>query len=236
MQKTLYEKITGVALAAFITLELLLLPLIQLTPADVSTVSSYFAIAAVTVFAALCYRTEKDKRYIILGIALTLVADTFLLLCDDAELYGVLSFIMVQAAYAVYLAKREMRSSVRRVSIFLRVALSLILVGVAFAVLGKNTDPLSVASVVYYGNLVINTALAFLLGRSERVFSVGLLLFCMCDLSIGLETLFDVYLNSDALDFFYGKYLNLPWLFYQPSQILIAISVYLEASKSSGEA
>ena len=78
---------------------------------------------------------------------------------------------------------------------------------------------------IYYGNLVANAVFAFLLGRRDRIFAIGLVLFGMCDIWIGLEVLFSSYLDSNLMDFVYNANYNLPWVFYQPSQTLIALNL-----------
>ena len=233
MQKSIYNKVMKIALFVFVAFQLLLFPQIQLTTAYVSRISSYCAIALVVLFAFLCYRGLPGVWFIRVGLVFTLVADTFLLLCKDADLNGVLTFIVVQMAYFVYLVVSEERSTLRHANILTRLIISLILLMVVFAVLGDGADTLSIASVIYYGNLVTNTVFAFARGRKERWFAWGLLLFCMCDLCIGFETLFSSYLGSNALDFFYSDTLNLPWVFYHPSQVLIGISLYFQATKGA---
>ena len=215
----------------FIIGELVLFPFIQLTPADVSSFCSYLAIVLAALFAIFVCKCKREENLIRLGILFTLVADYFLVLCDDAQLPGVISFIFVQGAYFAYLFIREERKTVRKANVITRVALSAMLSMAAFAVLGKDADVLSVVSVIYYANLLSNIVFAFLLGREERIFSVGLVLFAMCDLCIGLEVLFSSYLDSSALSFFYGSNINLPWVFYQPSQVLIALNIFCKHNR-----
>ena len=210
---------------AFIAAQIVLFPLIQFTPGDVSSICSYISIVLAALFALCSASKEKIKYFIRLGLCFTLVADYFLVL-NDKLLEGVVAFIFVQAAYCAYLFAREEHIPIRRANLISRAILSAVLVVAAFVVLGDDTDALAITSVIYYGNLVVNTVFAFLLGKRDRVFAIGLALFCMCDLCIGLEVLFSSYLNSDALDFFYGAYLSLPWIFYQPSQTLISLSLY----------
>ena len=218
-----YRNFVRISTLVFVLLEVLLFPLIQCTPFSVSTFPAYFAIILVAIFALISIKGERDGHLIRLGIAFTLVADYFLVLSRDSELEGVIAFIVVQVCYFAYLFVREKRIVVRIINVCSRVLLSAILVIVAIAVLGKSTDALSIVSVIYYGNLVANVIFAFMLGKEERLFAIGLLLFSMCDLCIGFETLFSSYFDSSALDFFYGDHLNLPWVFYQPSQTLIAL-------------
>ena len=220
-----YKKFTLIAAMVYIALEVALFPLIHLGRGGVDVMACYLAIVLVALFAlvALCGGGDRRLYLIRLGIAFTLVADYFLVLADDSELEGVLAFIVVQIFYAAYLFVREERRTVKIISLAVRGALMTGLVIVAFIVLGEGTDPLAIASVIYYGNLVISCAFAFLLGREERIFAIGLLLFAMCDIWIGLEVLFSSYLDSNLMDFVYNANYNLPWVFYQPSQILIGL-------------
>ena len=224
-----------ICVLVLVVLELALFPLIQLTRASVSAFSSYLAIAFVALFALVSAFGEKGAGHLIrLGILFTLVADYFLVLSDGAELEGVIAFILVQLSYFAYTLVREDRVSVRRANIFTRIGLCAALIIGAVAVLGKDNDALSIVSVIYYANLLTNIVFAFLLGREARVFAIGLVLFAMCDLCIGLEVLTSTYLDSSVLDFFYGSRLNLPWVFYQPSQVLIGLALYRKDKARDG--
>lgn len=228
------DKSGRVAATVFVTAHVILFPLIQFTPGDVSSISSYISIVLVFLFSCLL-RCEGESKFVRLGLAFTLVADYFLVICDDAQLEGVIAFIFVQASYCAYLTLRDKRKTVRFSSLVSRVSLSLILIVAACIVLGDDVDALAITSVLYYANLVLNTVFAFLLGKRERIFAIGLLLFCMCDLCIGLEVLFSSYMQSDVLDFFYSSYLSLPWVFYQPSQVLIGLSLLKKGECEIGE-
>ena len=211
----------------FVAMQLVLFPLIQFTPADPSAFWSYVSIILVVAMAFVAFGGAPSGYFIKAGLVFTLVADYFLVIDAERLLEGVLAFILVQAAYFAYLFVNEPRRSVRIANALLRTVGSLILSVLAIFVLGEDADALTVASVLYYANLIINAVFAFMLGKRARVFAIGLALFAMCDLCIGLEVLFSQYLASDALSFFYGARLNLPWVFYQPSQVLIAMYLYL---------
>ena len=226
-----YKNALILSAVIFILAELALFPLIQRGSGDTAVISCYLAIVCVALFALVTLRGEASGHFIRLGIAFTLVADYFLVIADDSKLEGVIAFIAVQACYFVYTFVSEDRRSVRLANAVSRVALTAVLTVSAFAVLGKDTDALAIASVIYYGNLLVNTVFAFLLGRRNLMFAIGLVLFCMCDLCIGLEVLFSSYLDASTMDFMYGANLNLPWLFYQPSQTLIGLSLWVKARK-----
>ena len=215
----------------FILSEIVLFPMIQLTPVDVSAFSAYTAIVLVALFAFFACRCRGAEHFIRLGILFTLVADYFLVLVGDKELEGVLAFIAVQVSYFLYLFIKEKRIGARFANILTRVTIAAALIICAIIILGDDVDALAIASVIYYANLVSNVIFAFKLGRGDRIFAVGLVLFAMCDLCIGLEVLFSSYLDSDLFSFFYGANLNLPWVFYQPSQVLIALGLFSKKRK-----
>ena len=205
----------------FVIIEVLLFPLIHFSPGGTSRIYAYAAIAAIALYALVMAFLGSGAQFIRLGIFLTLEADYFLVL-KGKNLEGVVTFILVQLSYFVYLLSVEKRERIRIANIVLRVALSFLSVCIAFLVLGNNADTLATVSAIYYVNLLANMLFALLLGRRERIFAIGLALFAMCDLCIGIEVLLSYYFDVDV-SAFYGLGINLPWLFYQPSQILIVL-------------
>ena len=218
-----FEKFTRVAAIVLVALELMCFPMIHFGSGGVDVLGCYLAIVVVALFALVTIKGDRVGHLIRLGIAFTLVADYFLVIAADSQLEGVIAFIAVQVCYFAYTLVREKRAKVRYINIASRAVLMVGLVIAAFAVLGEGADALAIASVLYYGNLVANAVFAFLLGKRERIFAIGLVLFAMCDIWIGLEVLFSSYLGSDLMDFVYSANYNLPWIFYQPSQVLIGL-------------
>lgn len=221
-----YKRALGIGALIFIAFELILLPFIQLDVLDAVEYWQYLSVILAFLFSLLCLRGDRRCDLVRLGLAITLVADYFLVIDGKAYLAGVITFICAQIAYCLYLVLEDGRRAVRLANIYTRVGLCAALIIATYAVLGENTDALAIASVLYYANLVLNVVFAFLLGKGGRVFAIGLALFAMCDLCIGLETLGDLYIKSDAFDFMYKGSFNLPWVFYQPSQVMIGLSLY----------
>ena len=210
----------------FVLAEIAIFPLIHRNTGDVSAFWCYIAIILVVIMAFITARREWRSYLIRLGLLFTLVADYFLVVDSEMLLEGVIAFTLAQAAYFAYLLTVEHRVRVRNANVVSRVAISIVLVLAAILVLGASVDALAIASVIYYSNLVINAVFAFVADRRERTLAIALVLFAMCDLSIGLGVLFDTYLRSDALDFIFNSGFNLAWIFYQPSQVLIALRTY----------
>lgn len=226
LKQLTYRQVLRMTAVVFVIFEIILFPLIQIPPADISSAASYVAIVLVALFALITWRGERDGHIIRLGILFTLLADTYMVIYERM-LEGVMCFILVQACYFAYLLVREERKIVKLWNIYSRIVLMSLLVISAFLVLGDDVDALAISSVVYYGNLIANTVFAFLRFREERIFAIGLFLFAMCDLTIGLDALFIDYLHSYALSgVFNYPYANIPWIFYQPSQVLIGLRLY----------
>lgn len=108
-----------------------------------------------------------------------------------------------------------------------RLVLTVCVAAIAVVILKDKTDALALVSVCYYVNLVMNMVEAFAKFRKLRLFAIGLVLFILCDTVIGLQVASEGYLpiGEDTLlhrilfvDF------NLSWLFYLPSQVLIALT------------
>ena len=112
--------------------------------------------------------------------------------------------------------------------LLVRCALILLFIITAFIVLGGATDPLSIVSVFYYANLILNVAVALCQSKKSLLFPIGLILFLMCDTVIGLNVMAELYIPSFTESAIYGILnpgFNLAWLFYLPSQVLITLSL-----------
>lgn len=172
---------------------------------------------------ALLY-TRKHNFLRTAALAFTVCADWCLVVCDPVEqLYGMCFFLVVQVLYAVYLY----RTGKHKALAITRLALIAAIEAVAFIVLGKNMDPLAGVSVAYYALLVTNIIDSFTQSKKDLLFPIGLLLFVMCDTVIGLQVASQGYLPIAKDSWLYTLLFpsfNLAWVFYLPSQVLIALS------------
>lgn len=165
---------------------------------------------------ALYFAKDKNGYLITAALLFTAAADYFLLILNRHYIYGVLLFIPVQILYMARLLNVSRKHII--IEVILRIALPCLL----FLALSAVPHPdnwkwLNLAVSIYFCNLFINGIKSFVcLGLHP--FSIGLLLFICCDVSIGLRmmTLHGVlyYLFSVAI-----------WAFYLPSQVLITLSV-----------
>ena len=194
----------------------------------------YTAVVAACLFCVLF--AEKSLSFVFTQLALlcTVGADYFLVYRTDMrQLPAMLFFSAVQIAYFLRLYFEDDSKTRRKVHLILRVVLSLTVLGVTIAVLGKNSDAVALVSMFYYANLILNAVFAFTSIKKNPMFAIGLALFILCDTVIGLS-LIDTYLPIAENSFIY-KIINpgfdLAWAFYLPAQTLLALSL----RKSSAE-
>lgn len=174
------------------------------------------------------YSIIISERFTLLnwGIALTLIADTFLVLLGNSnyiyQIMGVLFFGIAQLFYFVFLFLKE-NVKVKKIHVIVRVSLTLIMCLLTKIVLKENCNLLSILSIFYITNLVINVVFSFLNFKQMKIFAIGLLCFTLCDLSLGfayLDGFFNVS-NNAFISFFMNPPIDLSWFFYIPSQVLI---------------
>ncbi len=162
-------------------------------------------------FAALCASRGGD-RLVPTALALTAGADWFLLVRNDRYALGIALFLCVQTVYLLRLRRAGAPAAWP-----LRSALAL---GAGLAVYAAGmAAPLNLLAALYFSQLLSNTALAWTRkGRRWRLFALGLTLFVGCDVCVGLFN------ALSAVSPLYPAASVGMWLFYLPSQVLIALS------------
>lgn len=194
----------GAVYACFLVLDLM-------GQGDQTTFLKYAGILLCLAFSLL-----GTDRLAPLALALTAGADWFLLVRNDHYALGVALFLGVQTVYYVRLRRAGADSAWA-----LRSALAL---GAGLGVYALHmASPVNLLAALYFSQLVSNTLLAWRLkGRRWRTFALGLTLFVGCDLCVGLFNA----LPPDSPPYF-AVSVGM-WLFYLPSQVLIALSALPE--------
>ena len=162
-------------------------------------------------FAALC-ALRGGELLVLIALALTACADWFLLVQNDCYPMGIALFLCVQTVYFVRLRLAGTGSGyVLRAGLALGAGLAVYALGMA--------SPVNLLAAVYFSQLLSNTALSWTLrGAPWRRFALGLTLFVGCDACVGL---FNALPAHSPL---YPAVSVGMWLFYLPSQVLIALS------------
>lgn len=208
----------------FLLIEAILYALILTTGGKVLVCSSYLAIVLCFIYALVAV---KNGRWPLLaGLFFTVLADFCLVVCQPIQqLWGMIFFLGAQALYALHLQCRKPDK--------LRLTIRLILIVIAeiicLVVLKSKTDPLAMVSVCYYANLVMNIVDAIVQRKQDKLLPAAFVLFILCDTVIGLQVVSTGYLpigSQTLLHTILFVDFNLSWLFYLPSQVLIALSAH----------
>lgn len=205
---------------------------------DVGNISAlcYASVAAAFLFTLVYVKDKKNNYLISLALLFTLAADFFLVVLGDQSLRwaGLTVFVVVQATYAVYLSK-GMGKKRLVATLSARGGLTVAIIVVALAVLGSNADYLGVVSAVYVVNLFCNIVISAIDIKKYFLLFIGLVLFILCDVSLGLAIAEGTYFSYPTGSLIYNYVhsgVNTTWLFYIPSQTLIAL---FAAKKSTSD-
>lgn len=186
----------------------------------------YLSIVICFLFSLANFSKKNDTFLIVCALMFTVIADTFLVLLHATNLViAMVSFCIVQLFYFVrILLKSDKKRNITNVAV--RILLFVALLIVSFVSNAENSSFLIVISLFYFANLICNVIFAFISKTKNILFAFGLLLFLFCDIFVGLPFLIE-FLNLPTTSFLYhlnNINFNIVWLFYLPSQVLIAIS------------
>lgn len=198
----------------------------------------------VCALAAACLFRYRDSGYSGLqtaAMACTAAADIFLLF-TDRYVWGVAFFLAVQFLYLLRMTgwRRKGRGCLMKQSL-LRCGLGAVVL-LAVRQSGAVIDSTVVLSGIYFCFFLCNAVTAGrCLGdekkRSRFLFFLGLVLFLLCDINVGLYNMGD-YVGevSGWLEALYRLSGNLMWTFYLPSQVLLVLSGWEECQPAKGTA
>ncbi len=195
---------------------------------DANTWVKYTSIIVSTVFTLYLFIDSliyKKDIYItlfgLIAVILTLISDYFLLVKDDNYLIGVIIFSFAQISSGIRIHLMNKNKTLLLVSISIRVVGLISVFIVPFLLKDYDLSDTFLYTIIgfYFLNLVMNfiiSSLSLLHKRSINILllSIGLLLFIACDICVGLSSIKNNYTLND-----------IAWIFYLPSQYLIAISL-----------
>ena len=154
------------------------------------------------------YSFLNAKKFQSISMFFTLIADMFLLVLNRYYEIGVLSFIVVQIIYILFIKNNNEKYFVS----FLIFRFVVLFLGTLILCLIKNLSPLNFLVITYFSNLLINTIESYTI--KNNILSLGLTLFVCCDICVGLHNI----LPHETIASF------LMWVFYLPSQVLIVLA------------
>ena len=211
----------------FALIELALAFAVHLVSRKLFRYFAYFSILLSLIYALFLFCERADYMLTLTGLICTAFADYFLVLIEvPRQIPAMLFFTVTQISYFALLYMRD--NEQRRLHLATRGVLVSIFLVLTVLVLGEKTDLLSIISIFYFSNLLVNIIWAFTRFRESSLFAIGLLLFAMCDVCVGLSVMSSSYIpipEGTILDFLANPPINLAWVFYIPSQTLIALSL-----------
>lgn len=216
--------------AVFLTAEAILCVLVQVIG---GAIISFSAVALAFLFVLAQARRDIEYLFSLIALLFTLLADICLVLMDPInQLFGMIFFSVTQLSYFALILIREKAKRVRVAHIMVRAIALLAVAAITPIVLRDRLDAVAMLSALYYINLILNVIFAFILTRGEGkrgkyLLPIGLVLFALCDLFVGFAGLapyFDI--AEGTLGYFLANPpFNIAWLFYVPSQALLAVFV-----------
>ncbi len=181
---------------------------------------------------------SREHIYLIYALAFTVVSDMLILL-SDYYFYGVLTFIMAQQLYGMRITelKNRERDSNGPKSLSRDLVIRLLYQGAFVLLLGillwlanVNIDALLAVSIFYFISICTNVLriLKLTVNHHDKkdimYFAIGMVLFLLCDINVGLFNLSGFLSVTPAYEMVYSISSILMWTFYAPSQVFIALS------------
>ena len=232
MQRLLIKNKKSIYLFAFLSIEFALWICVLVLSGAWVRFLSYATVAIAFLFTLLFMEKRVDTLLAIGGLFCTCVADIFLVILQkEGDTLAMCVFLCAQACYAgrTYLLAKSRKEGL--VQVLVRVGLS-VLIGLATVlVLRAKTKAVFVISTVYYVNLLCSIVFSFWHWKGSaraKLMAVGFLSFSLCDVSIGLDFLIDIFAlgEGSALYAFLHGGVSFVDVFYPPSQAILGASVY----------
>ena len=217
-------------LAAFIAAEIVLGYFIQKVSGVTYSILTLVSVVIACAFVGVFYKRNFSCTLTLIALINTVIADFFLCGLIDFEnirVVAMIFFCVTQICYFLRLYNNQKFTREKRLHLLLRVILSITVIVVTLLVLKENANALAVISTFYFTNLLLNIVYAFIQIKNAPLFAIGLLLFSLCDVLIGLNVL-DEFLpipDGSLIQKINDVDINLAWVFYVPSQTLIATDI-----------
>jgi len=169
---------------------------------------------------------KNDSLIVLIALVFTLVADTGLIILEDVETISVFFFVLVQLCYAIRIRQFSIVLPLK-FDILVRFGLVIMCEVLALIVLKENFNGLIGVTLLYFVNIVINLFFTLINRKQNILFTLGLLLFLLCDISLGLRMSGDFIdvSNNSLIQTITTAPIDLVWMFYFPSQVLIVLSM-----------
>ena len=201
--------------AVFILFEGWMFYLIHISKAEISFNQYYNCIIAAAIFTlstlAIRLITAKEDgegalkiifgarsgNLLRIAMMFTLAADYFLVGAkEENKVAGVTVFLGTQLFIFLHIYFNDESKTGRCYNLMCRLILTLGAVVTAYVALGDKLDYLSTVAVIYYANLISNAIFAHRVKCGGVMLTVGLILFALCDINVGILALDNIYDSS----------------------------------------
>jgi hypothetical protein len=169
----------------------------------------------------------KDLHLLQIGLFITLIADLLLLLLDNHYILGIFLFSIVQILYSLRYEFRNFKLTIRN---FFIIFLSL---SILYIIINKFVVEIDFlwAMGLFYGLCLLNSVIKAFKAYKYKIYPepnrqmilIGMILFLLCDINVAL---YNILGYMGKVNVFYNISSVSMWLFYLPSQILLALSGY----------
>lgn len=190
----------------------------------------YLSIVVCALLVFFVRGSDKELQWTRAAFFFTLAADWFLTYLQTQQWLGTALFVLSQLAYSKRLLVNEPKPTVK---IAERIALTAAFLLVGVLVVGRM-DPLMAAALICYGLHVANAIDATFRWKTDRWFAVGLWLYVVCDALVGLAASagYLTIVPGSFVDWLIHGPIHWIWVFYLPSQALIAASAVWPSRQS----
>lgn len=224
MKKILQPR--NIPIALFIILELIIYILLIFCDTSIPSRPLSFSAIAIAFIFTLWKLRDHDRLLVALALFFTLIADLYLVLLDGSKTVAMLSFNIVQIVYAYRIIKYFKLKFSWQIHLVLRLIIICVGEAIALVVLKGTFDLVIFLTIMYFANLFLNMIFSIVHLKENWIFAIGLLLFVLCDIFVGLGEL-DGYLtiaSTNIIYLFVNSSFDWVWFFYLPAQVLLSIS------------
>ena len=154
---------------------------------------SFFAYICVITACLFCILlADKSQPYLFtkIGLITTVIADFFLVLLPvQLRVPGMIFFCGTQFAYFLRIYSEDNHRIRKICHLILRIVISVLSVILAYVVLESRLDILSLLSVFYFANLILNLIFSFLHLKKQKTLAIAFSFFILSDTLIGFDNL-----------------------------------------------
>lgn len=187
----------------------------------------YFVIISCLIYSFIffLFRRNRHTLFIFLAFIFTSISDTFLVLLDDYYELALVTFIFTQLSYFIYIHITFFQEKKWIKDISVRI-LTIVIGLMTMIFVDKDSKLITFLSIIYFSNLLLNFIYSCCTKHKNFLFITGLLLFVFCDFCVGCFNIGNIIeVSKDSIITKIKDYpINLSWVFYYPSQVLLSIS------------